>query len=673
MEHLSIENASPDLSFPWRLYILLRDSETEFPNVISWLPNSQGRVFQIHDIKAIEPVLQKYFSSGRYPSFRRQLIAYGFSSLGNRQYMHEEFSQGNPQGCEKLFRHMKSQPRQGKKAAAFKQKQQMVQIPQSHGPSSPAESDSYISYTKMFMARISQLSSRISPDLGAVNATSPRHGISVSPETLQLSPSSLSTQAGASPTQQQQQQQQYPSLQQQSQSPAFVVAQSNRMSSSGENIPQENSSSAFITSTNPTAGLYSVNAHVNSIDIDSELIDMDFEPLPFHNNDPSSGSTSVGESRSYSGNCLADGRKLPIMTDTLQDFNQGTSKYSKDEWVSDEPLNAQSLNYAQIEEKHSLQQLWKAMTVRVDDFLQPRSSQNLMTYRPTVEEHEDAFPRHALEQLLEPRRIEDMVARPRDMPATQPTDFGRDIWFDSCPSMTPEQQGIIEYMLPVFLPALFHMSSMSLWGYAWALLLIVGHSIECMVTDWGGNAWTVVPRIGPLQHLQMDLLWNHAMITSFFLCGPSIYGKNCFYMALGLIPTLPTLCGADLKSHLFNYILTDTEKEALATHDIGSASGLSAFLLQKRLAQQIQKTICSYVVAMFLLGLSSFIGNSVTQCIAVFFFNTCPLLAEFSYWKEFSDRLAKLPPKKQTVIKTSHVDWLRSVLGTGKHPKVKCT
>jgi hypothetical protein len=85
MEQILIENASPDLSFPWRLYILLRDAEEHFPDVIGWLPNSQVGVFQIHDIKGIEPVLQKYFTSHRYSSFRRQLIAYGFTSLGNRQ------------------------------------------------------------------------------------------------------------------------------------------------------------------------------------------------------------------------------------------------------------------------------------------------------------------------------------------------------------------------------------------------------------------------------------------------------------------------------------------------------------------------------------------------------------------------------------------------------------
>jgi hypothetical protein len=86
MESIAIETASPDLSFPWRLYILLRDAEKDFPQVISWMEHSQGKVFQIHDPKEMEKwVLEKYFTSNRYSSFRRQLIAYQFVPLGNRQ------------------------------------------------------------------------------------------------------------------------------------------------------------------------------------------------------------------------------------------------------------------------------------------------------------------------------------------------------------------------------------------------------------------------------------------------------------------------------------------------------------------------------------------------------------------------------------------------------------
>jgi hypothetical protein len=88
MKALSIVNASPDLSFPWRLHIMLRDAETEFPSVIGWLPPTFiGNVFQIHDPEELEKwVLPKYFNKSiKFSSFRRQLIGYGFQPFGNMQ------------------------------------------------------------------------------------------------------------------------------------------------------------------------------------------------------------------------------------------------------------------------------------------------------------------------------------------------------------------------------------------------------------------------------------------------------------------------------------------------------------------------------------------------------------------------------------------------------------
>ncbi len=83
MEHLKIENASPDLSFPWRLYLMLRDAESDFPNVVGWIRH--GKAFQVYDIEQLEhSILPKYFITAKYASFRRQLLAYGFQHLGTR-------------------------------------------------------------------------------------------------------------------------------------------------------------------------------------------------------------------------------------------------------------------------------------------------------------------------------------------------------------------------------------------------------------------------------------------------------------------------------------------------------------------------------------------------------------------------------------------------------------
>jgi hypothetical protein len=87
MDTLQIEKVSPDLSFPLRLYILMRDAEDEFPSIISWEPSSNGTIFQVHDADELEKkVLPKYFrSSIKFSSFRRQLLGYGFQCVGKLQ------------------------------------------------------------------------------------------------------------------------------------------------------------------------------------------------------------------------------------------------------------------------------------------------------------------------------------------------------------------------------------------------------------------------------------------------------------------------------------------------------------------------------------------------------------------------------------------------------------
>jgi hypothetical protein len=255
-----------------------------------------------------------------------------------------------------------------------------------------------------------------------------------------------------------------------------------------------------------------------------------------------------------------------------------------------------------------------------------------------------------------------MVASPQIMEENLSVSKGLENWFDYCPAMTPEQQGIIEIMLPVALPAILYMFNISSWGFVWVLVLMVGHSVECLCTDWGGTAWSVVRWIGPLQHLQMDLLWNHAMITSFFLSGPAIFGRNCYYAALCLVPTLPALVVVSLKSHFLSSILADRAKITLNSEVTTSSAGPTPLLLKKKLARQVQQSTYIYVVAMALLALSSFYGNNMTQSISVFFFNCCPLFADFSYWRAFEERIEELPPKRRTLCTRRNVECLRTSL-----------
>lgn len=87
MDKLRIGDASPDLSFPFRLFLMLRDADDEFPDAIQWAPSSNGRVFDVKDPDLLEKtVLPRYFKTSiKYTSFRRQLRGYGFECIGKRQ------------------------------------------------------------------------------------------------------------------------------------------------------------------------------------------------------------------------------------------------------------------------------------------------------------------------------------------------------------------------------------------------------------------------------------------------------------------------------------------------------------------------------------------------------------------------------------------------------------
>jgi hypothetical protein len=215
--------------------------------------------------------------------------------------------------------------------------------------------------------------------------------------------------------------------------------------------------------------------------------------------------------------------------------------------------------------------------------------------------------------------------------------------------MTPEQQSVFEYMLPLVLPGIMYCGNMSHLGHGLALLVVVCHAIECMCTNFGGGFY-VVDWIGPIQHLQWDMILNHAMISAFFFCGPDYFGPNCYMVGLCLVPTLPTVLAVDLKSHFLAYVLTEDEKT--------TPSDPTSKLLKLRLGQHIFRSTFLYLGMIILLALSSFYGNGTTQTLAIFAFNLCPIIVDLSYWKEFAFRVEPLPVKHRTALHQRHVDLL---------------
>ena len=82
---LSIEEVSPDITFPWRLYIMLRDAyEENFDDIICWVDG--GKSFLIKKPDSLDgDLLSTYFKSSKYQSFRRQLINYGFTCIDKKR------------------------------------------------------------------------------------------------------------------------------------------------------------------------------------------------------------------------------------------------------------------------------------------------------------------------------------------------------------------------------------------------------------------------------------------------------------------------------------------------------------------------------------------------------------------------------------------------------------
>lgn len=80
-----IDSASPDLSFPWRLYAMLSDAESNgFEGIVSWIVD--GTAFKVHQTETfVATILPRYFKMTKYNSFTRQLYAYDFTWIRKGQ------------------------------------------------------------------------------------------------------------------------------------------------------------------------------------------------------------------------------------------------------------------------------------------------------------------------------------------------------------------------------------------------------------------------------------------------------------------------------------------------------------------------------------------------------------------------------------------------------------
>eukprot|EP00533_Pseudo-nitzschia_delicatissima_P001663 CAMPEP_0116080672 /NCGR_PEP_ID=MMETSP0327-20121206/1801_1 /TAXON_ID=44447 /ORGANISM="Pseudo-nitzschia delicatissima, Strain B596" /LENGTH=286 /DNA_ID=CAMNT_0003571381 /DNA_START=132 /DNA_END=992 /DNA_ORIENTATION=+ len=100
-----------EMTFPWKLHMMLEESEREgFEAIVSWQDNY---AFKVHDQDRFEKlVMKRFFHQTQFKSFLRQLNIYGFTRLktadndkiASGSYTHSLLIRGNPDACKFMMR-----------------------------------------------------------------------------------------------------------------------------------------------------------------------------------------------------------------------------------------------------------------------------------------------------------------------------------------------------------------------------------------------------------------------------------------------------------------------------------------------------------------------------------------------------------------------------------------
>lgn len=87
------------------------------------------------------------------------------------------------------------------------------------------------------------------------------------------------------------------------------------------------------------------------------------------------------------------------------------------------------------------------------------------------------------------------------------------------PELTEKQQCLSEFGLPLVIPMIFFWFNFSSFGFVWCTTIVVGHTIETMLTNFGESvrelcAVDIIPR---LAHHFLDCVWLHSLISAMLL------------------------------------------------------------------------------------------------------------------------------------------------------------
>ena len=251
--------------------------------------------------------------------------------------------------------------------------------------------------------------------------------------------------------------------------------------------------------------------------------------------------------------------------------------------------------------------------------LEPRTVEEIAARPKSSLPQGQIYEHQKILQDLEPRTVEEIAARPRN----------NQFWLSNTPVMTPEINQFFEYVSPVTLPAGFRFLNLSRFGVACGAAVSLVHAVECLLTNFGGKTWCLQPRIGRIQHMAIDLILNHGLISLILIAGPNHFGPAANLVGMMLFQAQPIFVMSTEKTH-FNifvrpHISEKSEERILEGH------------LDKLLRNTfVWYQICFAVLAVWLhMDLDP---GSFLLALGLFLSNLVPFLSSTIYWRYIGSR-----------------------------------
>ncbi len=221
-----------------------------------------------------------------------------------------------------------------------------------------------------------------------------------------------------------------------------------------------------------------------------------------------------------------------------------------------------------------------------------------------------------------------------------------DIEFRKCPSMSEKQQCIAEYSLPLILPAMFYLQNLSLFGLHWCMVIVVGHSLETTLTNFGPSVkhFRMLGWIPPLVHHLIDCFWLHSLISAIlwmphrFVSASVSAGSmddddgswrwGVIYMAMLLIQTLPIYLAVSFKTDYLKH-------RPPATSDNDDDNDDDKYRKRKpstsKIGMHIRRCFVWYWASTVLVFTASFLGSCMLLKVGVLCLNATPLVLFCAY------------------------------------------